>query len=137
MFHATHYLIASAGKKTEVCLEKSKEPGWYWVRTALDWFSGESIIQYHEKLGLQNQGVTLVGYSLEALISCTVAAPVTPTSTQPHGVKELCKRFKCGEKLLRKMRSSSDFAQWSQERDPQGLTWEYRDGKFSPVDSTA
>ncbi len=44
MFHPTHYLIAANGRKTEVCLEKSSNPGWSWVRTALDWFSGSSII---------------------------------------------------------------------------------------------
>ena len=159
MFHPTHCLIASSGKTTEVCLEKSSEPGWYWVRTALDWFSGESIIQYHPKLGLQSRGVTLVGYSLETLAGRPVAGELSDTLTgepkdaltfghsdtetvkttgsetsiQPHGLKQLCKRFRCGEALLKKMRSSPDFGQWSQSRDPQALSWEYRDGKFFPV----
>ena len=31
--------------------------GWSWVRTALDWFSGSSIIQYHYSKGLQSRGV--------------------------------------------------------------------------------
>jgi hypothetical protein len=65
MFQATHYLISGNGKKTEVALEKSKEKGWYFVRTAQDWFSGESIIQFHPKLGIQSKGTALVGYSLE------------------------------------------------------------------------
>lgn len=67
MFHATHYLVDSNEKKTEVCLEKSPEAGWFFVRTALDWFSGESIIKYHNKKGLQSQGVPLESYSLEPI----------------------------------------------------------------------
>ena len=67
MFHATHYLIDSNGKKTDVSLEKSPESGWSFVRTALDWFSGESIIKYHNKKGLQSQGVPLEGYSIEPI----------------------------------------------------------------------
>ncbi len=68
MFKPTHNLVTQAtGQKTPVYLEKSPQAGWFWVRTALDWFSGESIIQYHKKQGLQSQGVSLVGYFLEAL----------------------------------------------------------------------
>lgn len=68
MFKPTHNLVASvSGEKTPVYLEATPEPGWFFVRTALDWFSGESIIQYHKKRGLQSRGVELVGYSLEAL----------------------------------------------------------------------
>jgi hypothetical protein len=50
-----------------IWIMKTKIKRWFWVRTALDWFSGESIIQYHKKQGLQSQGVSLVGYSLEAV----------------------------------------------------------------------
>lgn len=68
MFQPTHYLVATNnGKLTEVALEPSPDPGWFWVRTALDWFSGESIIQYHKQQGLRSQGVSLVGYLLEPL----------------------------------------------------------------------
>lgn len=69
MFKATHNLIAQNGKKTPVCLVPLKKPGqqkgWFEVRTALDWFSGESIIQYHEKQGLHSKGVPLSNYKLE------------------------------------------------------------------------
>jgi len=68
MFQPTHYLLATSnGKLTEVALEPSPENGWFWVRTALDWFSGESIILYHKQQGLKSQGVSLDGYSLEPI----------------------------------------------------------------------
>ncbi|HAA26698.1 MAG TPA: hypothetical protein DCE56_02225 [Cyanobacteria bacterium UBA8553] len=67
MFHATHYLVDSSWKKTEVCLEKSPESGWFFVRTALDWFSGESIIRFHFRKGFESQGKKLEGYELEPL----------------------------------------------------------------------
>ena len=64
-FHPTHNLVVlSTGKTTPVCLEPSPEKGWSWVRTALDWFSGESIIQYHPSKGLQSRGVVLENYEL-------------------------------------------------------------------------
>lgn len=137
MFHATHHLIDPSGKRTQIALEASQEPGWYGVRTALDWFSGESIIQYHHQKGLQSRGVALIGYSLETLATDTEAkeAPATVSETispQPYGHNALCKRFRCGDALLRKMRSSPEFSEWSRSRDPQGLTWEYRDGKYFP-----
>ncbi|HBL61838.1 MAG TPA: hypothetical protein DDZ80_26520 [Cyanobacteria bacterium UBA8803] len=140
MFHATHYLIANSGQKTEVCLEKSPEPGWYWVRSALDWFSGESIIQYHDQQGLQSRGVPLVGYSLETLPTGAIAPPPPPPAavvipTQSYSLRQMCKRFKCSDRLLRKMRESKEFTQWSKSRDPQGLTWEYRQEKYFLVDS--
>ncbi|MGQ4647370.1 hypothetical protein [Lyngbya aestuarii] len=163
MFKATHYLVeGGSGEKTPICLEKSPEPGWHWVRTALDWFSGESIIQYHQQKGLQSRGIELSGYSLEtfsdagvetsevtpvnkkksqkvpqksvaAVEASEVAIPVLEvTSTRSYTVKEVCHRFKCGDRILKRMRSSPDFGQWSQARDPEGLVWEYRQGKFFP-----
>ena len=138
MFKPTHHLVApSSGEKTPVCLEKSSEPGWFWVRTALDWFSGESIIQYHQQKGLHSRGAELNGYSLETLEADTVTsdaptAAIKATEERPYTVKEICKRLKCGDKLLRRMRSSPEFAIWSQSRDPEGLTWEWRKGKFFP-----
>ncbi len=64
-FHPTHNLIAlNTEKTTPVCLEPSREKGWFWVRTALDWFSGESIIQYHANKGLKSRGVALDNYQL-------------------------------------------------------------------------
>jgi len=37
------------------------------VRTALDWFAGESIIKYHSKKGLTNRGEPMSGFVLESL----------------------------------------------------------------------
>lgn len=57
----------TTGQKTPVALVPSKqnEKGWYQVKTALDWFSGESIIMYHEEQGLFSRGILLVNYHLE------------------------------------------------------------------------
>lgn len=68
MFCPTHHLVAlTTGQKTPVALVPSKqnEKGWYQVKTALDWFSGESIIMYHEEQGLFSRGILLVNYQLE------------------------------------------------------------------------
>jgi hypothetical protein len=70
MFRPTHNLVAlTTGQKTPVALVRSQQPekGWYQVKTALDWFSGESIIMYHEQQGLYSRGVSLVNYTLEKL----------------------------------------------------------------------
>ena len=56
-----------------------------------------------------------------------------PLKVRPYSIKEVRKRFKCGDRLLRQMRSSPDFSQWSQSRDPERLAWEYREGKFYPA----
>ena len=64
MFQPTHFLVAPNERKTEVCLEKTTNPGWYGVRTALDWFSGSSIIQYHRDKGLISHDSPLEGYEL-------------------------------------------------------------------------
>jgi hypothetical protein len=144
MFQATHYLITPNGKTTEVCLEKSPDIGWSWVRTALDWFSGESIIQYHQRQGLQSQGVPLVGFSLEPISEDNlkkekikneknpVKLPNMPVAIagKPYSLRDICKRLKCGDRLVFKMRSSPEFTQWTQSRDPDGLIWEYREGKY-------
>ena len=63
-FHPTHHLVSADGRKTEVCLERSNNPGWSWVRTALDWFSGSSIIQYHPEKGIISNETPLSGYTL-------------------------------------------------------------------------
>ena len=68
MFCPTHNLVAlTTGQVTPVALVRSqqKEKGWYEVKTALDWFSGESIILYHQEQGLSSRGVLLVNYRLE------------------------------------------------------------------------
>ncbi|EDX75748.1 hypothetical protein MC7420_6403 [Coleofasciculus chthonoplastes PCC 7420] len=41
------------------------------MRTALDWFSGESIIQYHRQKGLYSRDKPLEDYSLEEIASET------------------------------------------------------------------
>ena len=42
------------------------------------------------------------------------------------------KRFKCGDRLLRIRRSQPDFAEWSKQRDPEGVVWKYQDDSFFP-----
>jgi hypothetical protein len=55
------------GKVTPVALEPAPEKRWFFVRTALDWFAGESIIKYHSKKGLTNRGEPMSGFVLESL----------------------------------------------------------------------
>jgi hypothetical protein len=64
-FKPTHWLVDSQGRRTAVALEPTSQRGWYFVRTAMDWFSGESIIQYHPKKGLVSRGENLEGYRVE------------------------------------------------------------------------
>ena len=146
MFHPTHYLIAANGRKTEVCLEKTSNPGWFWVRTALDWFSGSSIIQYHREKGIISHETPLEGYVLTPLpedLQTQPAALKTKTKKKAsvQGVKlenraysgrEMMKRFKCGDRLLRIQRGQPDFSEWSQQRDPEGIAWQYQGGQFIP-----
>jgi hypothetical protein len=63
----THNLVDSTGKVRPVALEPAQEKGWFFVRTALDWFAGESIIKYHSKKGLTNQGEPMLGFVRESL----------------------------------------------------------------------
>ena len=44
----------------------------------------------------------------------------------------MMKRLKCGDRLLRIKRSQPDFTQWSQQRDPDGVAWQYKNGQFVP-----
>ncbi len=136
-FHPTHYLVSAKGKKTEICLEKANESGWYWVRTALDWFSGDSIIRYHQHHGIYSYNQPLEGYSLESipeeLIEKDRNNPENTLETiteQGYSMAALCRRFNCGYRLMSNMRSRPDFPQWSQSRDPDGYAWEYRDERF-------
>lgn len=72
MFRPTHQLVAlTTGQKTPVALvrSKQKDKDWHEVKTALDWFSGDSIIMYHSQRGLYSRGVFLVNYTLEAVPS--------------------------------------------------------------------
>ncbi|MCA1995367.1 MAG: hypothetical protein LDL41_25465 [Coleofasciculus sp. S288] len=66
-FEPTHNLVDATGKVTPVALEPAKEKGWFFVRTALDWFAGESIIKYHRQKGLTNRGEPMTGFVLESL----------------------------------------------------------------------
>jgi|GEM_PF-2841218 len=157
-FNPTHYLVNPKGeKKTEVCLEKCPQPGWFWVRSPLDWFSGESIIRYHKEKGLYSHQEQLSGFSLEALSPEETNSPKLPKSkeesdeadvvmtakeaiaatlyvaSRPYSGREICQRFHCGDRLLTNMRSSPDFTEWSKTRDPQGIPWEYIDGQYFPL----
>jgi hypothetical protein len=63
----THNLVDSTGKVTPVALEAAPLKEWFFVRTALDWFAGKSIIKYHRKKGLTNRGEPMSGFVLESL----------------------------------------------------------------------
>ncbi|MBR8828687.1 MAG: hypothetical protein DSM107014_12440 [Gomphosphaeria aponina SAG 52.96 = DSM 107014] len=161
-FNPTHYLITPKGeKKTEVCLEKSPQPGWFWVRSALDWYNGESIIRFHQEKGLYSDQDLLPGFTLESVQSeeteeiMRVKEPKKPDvvmvekekmpkkvntnvaalsgSTRPYSGREICQRFRCGDRLLTNMRSSPEFAKWSTTRDPLGVPWEYKNGSYFPL----
>ncbi len=146
MFHPTHYLVAANGRKTEVCLEKSSNPGWFWVRTALDWFSGSSIIQYHPEKGIISHETPLEGYLLTPLpedkkLQLSVSkgkakkkasVQAAPLEDRPYSGREIMRRFQCGDRLLRIKRSQPDFSEWSQERDPDNVAWQYKGGQFVP-----
>ena len=156
MFKPTHYLVAPNERKTEVCLEKTNNPGWYGVRTALDWFSGSSIIQYHQDKGLISHDTALEGYSLLPF-SANLPSPAQtnksnrkskpkkakqtktavvqnfiPVENRAYSGRQLMKRFQCGDRLLRIKRSQPDFADWSKQRDPEGIIWKYQDDAFFP-----
>lgn len=158
MFSPSHYLISGVGKKTEVCLEKSDVPGWYWVRTALDWFSGDSIIRYHKEKGIESNGTFLTDYTLEQIPETeqiNLSQLSTPLNSsrniqplaqkkqnflppanivnQPYSGRFIRKRFQCGDRLLKIKRYSADFPAWSKTRDPHNIAWEYRAGKFHPL----
>ena len=158
MFKPTHNLVnLTSGQKTPVCLEKSPQAGWLFVRTALDWFSGESIIKYHTTKGVYSQEVPLADYIVEALpadevttafpsatsgtkTDKTITKKITPAKSsselilvEPYSVKKMCDRFRCGDRLLKRMRTDPNFSQWSRSRDPEGITWEYRQGKYFPL----
>lgn len=66
-FEPTHNLVDASGKVTPVALEPAPEKGWFFVRTALDWFAGESLLRYHRHKGLQNRGEPMPGFVLESL----------------------------------------------------------------------
>lgn len=66
-FEPTHNLVDPSGKVTPVALEPTSEKGWFFVRTALDWFAGESLLRYHKQKGLQNRGEPMPGFVLESL----------------------------------------------------------------------
>ena len=155
MFKPTHYLIAPNKRKTEVCLEKTTNPGWYGVRTALDWFSGSSIIQYHKDKGLVSYETPLEDYELIPLPTDLPSQPkqtkakqtktgklkrtkagvvkdFKPVENRAYSGRQLMKRFKCGDRLLTIRRSQPDFADWSKQRDPEGVVWKYQDDHFFP-----
>ncbi len=55
------------------------------------------------------------------------------TEVQPLSGRQMMKRLKCGDRLLRIKRSQPDFKEWSQERDPDGVAWKYTKGQFVPL----
>ena len=61
-----------------------------------------------------------------------VAQDFTPVENRAYSGRKLMKRFQCGECLLRIKRSQPDFADWSKQRDPEGIIWRYQDDCFLP-----
>ena len=131
-------------------MEKSSNPGWSWVRTALDWFSGSSIIQYHPEKGIISHETPLEGYTLTPLpeelqpqvapskakskVKKKAEEGAAPLENRPYSGRQMMKRLKCGDRLLRIKRSQPDFKEWSQQRDPDGVAWQYQDGQFVPFE---
>ena len=119
------------------------------MRTALDWFSGSSIIQYHPEKGLISHETPLEGYTLTPLpedlqvkpsaskakskVKKKADTPTAPVEDRPYSGRQMMKRLKCGDRLLRIKRSQPDFTEWSQERDPDGVAWKYTKGQFVPL----
>ncbi len=60
--------------------------------------------------------------------------PVQSVTTQMQSLsgRQMMKRLKCGDRLLRIKRSQPDFTEWSQQRDPEGISWKYTKGQFVP-----
>ncbi len=56
------------------------------------------------------------------------------TEVQPLSGRQMMKRLKCGDRLLRIKRSQPDFTEWSQQRDPDNVAWQYQDGQFVPLE---
>ena len=57
---------------------------------------------------------------------------ITPVEERPYSNRQLMKRFRCGDRLLKIKRQSPGFTEWSQQRDPEGIAWHYQNGKFIP-----
>ncbi len=107
---------------------------------------GSSIIQYHPEKGIISHETPLEGYTLTPLpeeLQVTSSAskakskvkkkadpPTAPVADRPYSGRQMMKRLKCGDRLLRIKRSQPDFTEWSQERDPDGVAWQYKDGQF-------
>ena len=61
-----------------------------------------------------------------------VVKDFVPVENRSYSGRQLMKRFKCGDRLLRIRRSQPDFADWSKQRDPEGVVWKYQDDNFFP-----
>ena len=59
--------------------------------------------------------------------------PTAPVEDRPYSGRQMMKRLKCGDRLLRIKRSQPDFKEWSQERDPDGVAWKYEKSQFVPL----
>ena len=59
-------------------------------------------------------------------------APTTSLEKRAYTVRQVMERFHCGDRLLRIKRDQPDFAEWSQQRDPEGIAWKYQKGQFVP-----
>ncbi len=59
---------------------------------------------------------------------------VPSLENRPYSGRQMMKRLKCGDRLLRIKRSQPDFTEWSQQRDPEGIAWQYQDGQYVPLE---
>ncbi|MGK7935321.1 MAG: hypothetical protein AB4206_05890, partial [Xenococcaceae cyanobacterium] len=60
------------------------------------------------------------------------SAQAVSLENRAYSGRQLMKRLKCGDRLLRIQRSQPDFAEWSRQRDPEGVAWQYQGGQFVP-----
>ena len=61
-----------------------------------------------------------------------------PSTTLEKGLsqRQLSKRLKCGMETLQKYRGNPDkLLEWSKERDPNGLAWEFKEGSYHPINN--
>ncbi len=105
--------------------------------------------QNHPEKGIISHETSLSGYTLTPLPEELQVQPsaskakskvknkaddgVAPLENRSYSGRQMMKRLKCGDRLLRIKRSQPDFAEWSQERDPDGVAWQYKDGQFVPL----
>jgi hypothetical protein len=74
----------------------------------------------------------------EEQIDREVTTPAPSKQYEPLIQSELAKRLEINPSTIGRKKSDSDFPQWSQSRDPEGVSWQYvaETRMFVPVDGT-